>query len=310
MSNNGITRAFEECPSGVRDVSFFKRCGALAADIKLGHTIFALPFALLSTFLAAGGLPKPGQILLILVCMVTARTVAMAVNRLLDADLDAKNPRTARRAIPAGLLPRSFVWTAVLLCSALFIGATVLFRTRYDNPWPLYLSVPVLAFLSAYPLMKRFTRLCHYYLGAALALAPVCAWLAIRGDVGLPPLLMGAAVLLWTAGFDIIYACQDYQSDLKTGTFSVPAKFGIAKALWISRLTHAASAALLVALGLHSPQLATLYFVGVACAIGLLVVEHAIVSPTDLSKVGLAFFTINGLISLLLGTLGILDVFF
>jgi 4-hydroxybenzoate polyprenyltransferase len=316
VSSNGITPAFEQSPGctsgaqpGVQAVSFLERCRAFASDIKLGHTIFALPFALLSTFLAADGLPKVGQLLLILLCMVTARTVAMAVNRLLDADLDARNPRTARRAIPAGLLSRPFVWTVVLLCSALFIGATALFQTRYHNPWPLYLSVPVLAFLSGYPLMKRFTRLCHYYLGAALALAPVCAWLAIRGNLAWPPLLMAGGVLLWTAGFDIIYACQDYESDLRTNTFSVPAKFGIPAALWIARLTHAASAALLIALGLHSPQLSTLYFVGVACAIALLVIEHAIVSPTDLSKVGLAFFTINGIISLLLGTLGILDVF-
>jgi 4-hydroxybenzoate polyprenyltransferase len=297
-------------PSMAPCPSLSARLGAFAADIKLGHTIFAMPFALLSTFLAAGGWPKAGQLLLIVVCMVTARTVAMAVNRLLDADLDAKNPRTARRAIPAGLLSRPFVWTIVIVCAATFIGATALFRTRYDNPWPLYLSVPVLLFLSAYPLMKRFTRLCHYYLGAALALAPVCAWLAISAGLAIEPLLMAGAVLLWTAGFDIIYACQDYESDVKTGTFSVPARVGIAAALWIARLTHVGAAALLIALGLRSEPLSTLYFTGVACAIALLVVEHSLVSPTDLSKVNLAFFTINGVISLLLGVLGILDVFY
>jgi 4-hydroxybenzoate polyprenyltransferase len=290
--------------------TFTARFGAFAADIKLGHTIFAMPFALLSTFLAARGLPRAGQLLLIVVCMVTARTVAMAVNRLLDAELDAKNPRTARRAIPAGMLSRGFVWAVVVACAAVFIAAAALFRVWYDNPWPLYLCVPVLLFLSAYPLMKRFTRLCHYYLGAALALAPVCAWLAISGGVALEPVLMAGAVLLWTAGFDIIYACQDCESDLRTGTFSVPSRFGIAAALWIARCTHLGASALLITLGLRSELLSTLYFVGVACAIALLVVEHSLVSPADLSKVNLAFFTINGVISLLLGVLGILDVFY
>ena len=172
----------------------------------------------------------------------------------------------------------------------------------------MYLSIPVLAFISAYPLLKRFTRLCHYYLGAALGLAPFCAWLAIRGSIDLTPLIMGAAVLLWTAGFDIIYACQDYQSDLETGTFSLPAKLGIGPALWISRLTHATSAGLILVLGWYCPALGILYFAGAGIAIALLIIEHSLVQPADLSKVGLAFFTINGIISLLLGTLGIVDV--
>src|SRR4051812_45262199 len=201
-----------------------------------------MPFALLSTFLAAhqrwNGLPKWGQLGLILICMVTARTVAMASNRLLDAKLDAKNPRTARRAIPSGALSRGFVGSALTLCAIAFIAATSLIGIFYSNWLPLILSIPVLAFLASYPLLKRFTRLCHYYLGTALALAPVCAWIAIAGTIALPPLLMALAVLSWTAGFDIIYACQDYQSDLETGVISVPAKVGIAKALWIARLTH------------------------------------------------------------------------
>jgi 4-hydroxybenzoate polyprenyltransferase len=281
-----------------------------ARDIKLSHTIFAMPFALLSTFLAANGWPKWGQLGLILICMVAARTVAMAANRLLDAELDAKNPRTARRAIPSGALSRTFVMSILTLCAIAFIGSTALFGFFYRNWLPLILSVPVLLFLASYPLLKRFTRLCHYYLGAALALAPVCAWIAIAGNVRLAPILMALAVLSWTAGFDIIYACQDYQSDLETGVVSVPAKVGIGKALWISRLTHVFSLFMLVLLGITTPQLGILYFIGVGCAGVLMLIEHSLVKPTDLSKVGLAFFTVNGIISVLVGTLGIIDVFF
>lgn len=288
--------------------SLAARLSVFAADIKIGHTVFALPFALLSTVLAAGGWPKIGQLLLILACMVTARTVAMAANRLLDAELDAKNPRTARRAIPSGALTRAFYWTITLLCITGFVAATAGFRVLYHNPWPLRLSLPVLAMLSAYPLLKRFSRFCHYYLGACLAIAPVCAWVAIRGSINPPPFWMFGAVLLWTAGFDIIYACQDYESDLACGVFSVPARVGIKKALWISRFTHAACVGMLIGLGLSTPALGTLYFIGVAAAVGLLLTEHSLVRADDLSKVNLAFFTVNGIISLLLGTLGIIDV--
>jgi 4-hydroxybenzoate polyprenyltransferase len=232
----------------------------------------------------------------------------MAANRLLDAAIDAKNPRTARRAVPSGRLSRSFVGGALVLCCAIFITACAGFGLLYANPWPLVLSVPVLAFLSAYPLLKRFTRLCHYYLGAALALAPICAWVAIGGTIAVEPIIMAFAVLTWTAGFDIIYACQDYDCDVRDGVHSVPAKVGVARALWVSRITHIVCVALLVTLGFVSPQLRALYFAGVACAVVLLCVEHAIVKPNDLSKVGLAFFTINGIVSLLLGTLGVIDV--
>jgi 4-hydroxybenzoate polyprenyltransferase len=241
--------------------------------------------------------------------MVTARTVAMAANRLLDAALDAKNPRTAGRAIPSGALSRGFYGGIVLLCITGFIAATAGFRVMYGNPWPLRLSVPVLAFLSAYPLLKRFTRLCHYYLGACLAIAPICAWVAIRGTIDPPPFWMFGAVLCWTAGFDIIYACQDYQSDLACGVFSVPARIGIPAALWVSRATHALCVAMLIGLGLSTPALGGLYFTGVGIAVALLIVEHSLVAADDLSKVNLAFFTVNGIISVLLGAMGIIDVF-
>jgi len=207
---------------------FGAKLAIFANDIKIQHTVFALPFALLSTFLAADGMPQVGELLLILICMVTARTVAMAANRLLDARIDSLNPRTARRAIPSGVLSARFFGTILGLCSICFIAATSAFYFAYHNPWPLVLSIPVLLFLSAYPLLKRLTRLCHYWLGAALALAPVCAWVAIKSDLELPPLLMFVAVLFWTAGFDIIYACQDYEVDVKFGLFSVPSGIGSA----------------------------------------------------------------------------------
>lgn len=290
--------------------SLGQRLCVLARDIKVSHTVFAMPWALLATFLAApGGRPHPGQLVMIIVCMVCARTVAMAANRLLDAAIDANNPRTARRAVPSGQLSRGFMVGTIAACSALFIAATAMFWILFDNVWPAALSLPVLAFLSAYPLLKRFTRLCHYYLGTALALAPVCAWVAIAGTIAPEPLWMAAAVLLWTAGFDIIYACQDYDSDVEHGIFSVPSRLGIGPALWVARLTHAACIAMLVALGIASVQLGTLYFAGVGIAVALLLIEHSLVRPTDLSKVGLAFFTINGIISLLMGVLGICDVF-
>ncbi len=280
-------------------------------DIKISHSVFAMPWAILAAAMAwhrVGG-PLLGKLALIVLCMVTARTVAMASNRVLDAELDRKNPRTARRALPSGQLSLRFVTMIMILCAAAFVAATALFWLVYANAWPLALALPVLAFLASYPLLKRFSRLCHYYLGTALALAPICAWIAIAGTVALPPVLMAVAVLCWTAGFDIIYACQDYESDLETGVVSVPAKSGIARALWISRVTHVISFAALVALGLLTPELSRLYFIGVALAGALLVIEHAIVKPNDLSKVGLAFFTINGVISLVIGTLGVIDVF-
>lgn len=289
------------------------RIADLAADIKLSHSIFAMPWALLSMCLAAlyqpRGLPYLGQIVSIVICMILARTVAMAANRLLDARLDALNPRTARRAIPAGKLSSSFVISSMVACAVAFVGTTSVFGIVYNNYLPLIFSIPVLLFISAYPFLKRFTRLCHYYLGACLALAPVCAWIAIAGKLDLAPFLMAGAVLCWTAGFDIIYACQDFESDRAIGVFSVPAKFGIGPALWIARVTHIACIALLVRLGMTVPQFGALYFTAVGIAVSLLAIEHALVKPNDLSKVNLAFFTINGVISLVIGALGILDVY-
>jgi 4-hydroxybenzoate polyprenyltransferase len=240
--------------------------------------------------------------------MVSGRTVAMVANRLLDADFDKANPRTARRAIPGGRLSPAFMWMSLAISSLIFVAGASGFFFAYHNRWPIILAVPVLIFLVGYSLMKRYTRLCHYYLGAALALAPLCAWLAIAGTISLPPILMAGAVVLWTAGFDILYACQDYAFDVEHGLFSVPSKIGIAPALWVSRLTHVCCVGFLVALDVTPPELGLFFGIGVGIAMVLLVIEHSLVKPTDLSKLNLAFFTLNGVISLILGGLGVVDV--
>ena len=313
MRESPVTFATHTSPASEisRPVSLTGKLRLFANDIKIQHTIFALPWAILSAVLA--GRTVPGsltftKILLVIVCMVTARTVAMAANRLLDAELDAKNPRTARRALPSGSLSRRFVAMLLLICCAGFIAACAGFWFLDCNPWPAALSIPVLIYLCAYPLMKRFTRLCHYYLGAALALAPVCTWVAVAGRLDWPPVVMFVIVAAWTAGFDIIYACQDYASDIANGVFSVPAKIGIGRALWVSRTTHLLAAIMLIVLGHIIPQFGIFYFSGAGMAIGLLVIEQSLVRPNDLSKVNLSFFTINGVISVLLATLGIVDL--
>ncbi|MFN4243792.1 MAG: UbiA-like polyprenyltransferase [Tepidisphaerales bacterium] len=280
----------------------------LAKDIKLSHTVFALPFALLATFLAAGGWPRTGQLGLIVLCMVTARTVAMVANRLLDARLDGLNPRTRGRAIPSGRVSGGFAAAAMAASGAAFLAACGGFYLAYGNPWPALLGPVVLAFLVAYPLMKRVTSLCHYYLGLALAAAPVCAWLAVSGEVGAGAWVLAGAVLMWTAGFDILYASQDYASDVQTGVFSVPARLGLRRAFWVSRASHVVAGGLLLALPLAAPQLGWLYVAGATAACVLLVVEHCIVSPDDLTRLNMAFFTLNGCVSLVVGTLGIVDV--
>ncbi len=280
----------------------------IARDIKLSHTLFAMPFALLATFMASGGWPRPGILLLIILCMVFARTVAMSMNRILDARLDQLNPRTAGRALPSGKVSLTFYTGVALACMAGFVLATAGFWHFYKNPWPLLLSVPVLAYLCGYPLMKRFTQLCHYYLGLALGLAPLCAWVAVVGRADWPPAVMCLAVFCWTAGFDIIYACQDYESDRQTGTISIPAKRGIAPALWVARLTHLLCWLLLVLLWVIAPHLGWAFLAAVSAAGILLIYEHSLVKPHDLSKLSMAFFTMNGIISSMLGLAGIIDV--
>jgi len=279
-----------------------------AEMIKIGHSVFALPFALASAALAmkAEGGWSTRQALWIVFCAVCARTAAMAQNRLVDARLDAENPRTAGRALPAGRVTRGFVAALVALGAALFV-----FGAAQLNRLCLYLSPVVLAVLLTYPYAKRFTALCHVWLGLSLGLSPVGAWIAVRGAFAgmATPLLLGGAVTLWTAGFDVIYACQDFEHDRRSGLRSVPARLGVAGALRLSTALHATCLALLLAVFVVNPDVSWLYGAGLAAAAALLVYEHAIVSPTDLSRVDVAFFTLNGVVSLVLGAATVADAF-
>lgn len=279
-------------------LSFFRK---LLELIRFSHTIFALPFALASAALAwkLDGFRWP-DLIGILLAMVTARSFAMAVNRLADRTLDARNPRTAARHLPAGTLSTSSVIAFTAVCAAAFIASTVLFLLREPpNPWPLILSVPVLIFLAGYSWTKRFTSLAHYWLGVALALAPLAAWIAIRGFDGIAiPAVLAAGVLFWVAGFDILYACQDAEFDRSEGLHSVPARFGIRGALRIAAASHAVSFGFLVALGFTTPLLGRIYL-GAMTAVGLLLmVQHSLVKPDDLRRVNQAFFQVNAIISM------------
>lgn len=279
--------------------------------IKFSHSLFALPFALLATFLAArtcGGLPSGSQLALIVACMVGARSAAMTFNRIADAEIDARNPRTAMRALPAGRISRGAAWSFFATSCGLFLAGCGGFWMLHGNAWPLLLSPAVLGVVCGYSFTKRFTRWSHVVLGAAIALAPVAAWVAIApGTLGATAWLLMGAVTFWIGGFDLIYACQDVAFDRAAGLHSVPARLGVPAALWLARGFHAATVVLLLAVG-RSASLGVYYHVGVACVTVLLIVENAIVSPKDLSRVNLAFFTINGVVGLVLGALGIVDV--
>jgi 4-hydroxybenzoate polyprenyltransferase len=279
----------------------WRRVRTLLEMIRFSHTLFALPFALLSAALAWQGENTPFRwldLLGILLCMVFARSAAMAFNRLADQPFDAANPRTAGRHLPSGQLTRQSVWIFTAVCAVGFIASTALFLLS-DNPWPLYLSVPVLLFISAYSFTKRFTALSHFWLGTSLLLAPLAAWIAIRGLQELAtPLVLGLAVLFWVAGFDIIYACQDVDFDRKAKLASVPAWLGVAASLRVALVCHAIMVALLVALyWAATPHLGMIYLAGVAAVALLLAYEHWLVRPDDLSRVNQAFFHVNGVIS-------------
>lgn len=262
--------------------------------IKFEHTVFALPFALLSALLASDGWPKAEKIVWIVVAMVGARSAAMAFNRLADFRIDALNPRTRNRALPAGHLGRIFVAVFTLGSGAVFILAASQLNTLCFR-----LSFPLLIVLFLYSYSKRFTRLSHFYLGFCLGMAPLGSWIAIRGEVGWPPLLLGLAVLLWTAGFDIIYSCQDVDFDRRHALFSIPEGFGIGRALKVSRALHLGM--LLVLLVLVGVQgLGWISLLGILLVAALLWYEHRLVRPRDLSRVNAAFFTVNGYISILL----------
>jgi 4-hydroxybenzoate polyprenyltransferase len=283
------------------------RIRLLLGLIRFSHTVFALPFALSSAALAwqARWPVAPQQLALdllgVLLCMVFARSAAMAFNRLADRHIDAKNPRTAARHLPAGLLTPAAVWTFTVVCSAAFVASTLLFIVSSNNWWPLYLSVPVLLFVCAYSYTKRFTALAHFWLGASLLLAPLSAWIALRGMDGVfgTPLVLGLAVLFWVAGFDILYACQDVEFDRKAGLVSVPARLGVRNSLRAALVCHVVMVALLVLLfWVAQPLHGIVYGLGVAAVALLVGYEHSLVRPDDLSRVNQAFFTVNGVISI------------
>jgi len=282
--------------------------------VRFSHTVFALPFAVTAALLAARRGIDPGLVsgpfgwlrpaAGILLCMVAARTAAMAFNRLVDRTIDAANPRTATRHLPRGAVGVAEVLGLVVVSAAVFVAATLLFL---PNWLPLVLALPVLAWLLGYSYAKRFTPLAHLWLGAALGFAPIAAWIALRGQTLLetpadilPAAILGLAVTLWVAGFDIIYACQDAAFDAAHGLRSIPARLGVPRALSLAKWLHAATLCVLAMLPGLVPELGPIYWVAWAAIAGLLVWEHALVKPDDLSRVNQAFFTANAAIGLLL----------
>lgn len=270
--------------------------------IKFSHTLFALPFALLAAVLAARGLPSWPTLGKILLAMVGARSAAMSHNRLTDRAIDGANPRTASRALPSGALTVGFVWAFLAVSVALFLIAAASL-----NRATLLLSPVALALLFFYAYTKRFTWLSHVVLGLCLALAPVGAWIAVTGSIAWPPILLGLAVLLWTAGFDILYALQDEEHDRKTGLQSLPARWGTRTALAVSALLHAAMIPLLIAVERLSGG-GPVFTAGILATAAALLYQHAIVRPGDLSRINAAFFTANGFVSVALAVCGIADV--
>ncbi len=279
--------------------------------IKFSHTIFALPFAMVGFFLGTQAMADGVNLrllTLVLSCMVLARSAAMAFNRYLDRDIDKLNPRTATREIPAGVINPQSALFFVVACSVLFI-----FTTWLINPICFYLSPIALAITLGYSYTKRFSGICHFVLGLGLALAPIGAYLAVTGKFEIIPLLYSGVVLFWVAGFDIIYALQDEAFDRANGLFSIPVYLGKKKALRLSEFCHLVSAGLLIAAGVlitqQFPHITWVHWSGVSVFIILLIYQHLLVKPNDLSKVNLAFFTTNGVASVIFGVLMILDFY-
>ncbi|NTV48862.1 MAG: 4-hydroxybenzoate octaprenyltransferase [Geobacteraceae bacterium] len=260
--------------------------------IKFSHTIFALPFALTGALLAAGGLPSIYQTLWIILAMVGARTAAMAMNRLIDAGIDARNPRTAGRAIPAGLISKGMTLFFIVAAVAL-----MMFAAQMLNPLCLKLSPIALFFLLLYSYCKRFTALAHVVLGICLAAAPIGAWIAIRGTIDAPALVLGGVVLFWVAGFDILYALQDLEFDRSAGLHSIPVALGVNGSLWAARIFHAVMIVLLFTL-FSIMHLGIFFLVGIFVVLAMLLYEHWLLKDGNLDKLDAAFFNMNGYISI------------
>jgi 4-hydroxybenzoate polyprenyltransferase len=289
---------------------------ALLRDIKISHTIFAMPFAILGGFMAAtdqGGVIWGtfwGQLVGIVVCMVFARTVAMLANRILDVRIDADNPRTSGRAIPSGKATTKNAIAFLLMSALLFIATTAGFGFLWDNWLPLMLSIPVLGWLSTYPLIKRCTWMCHLYLGATLAMSPIAAAITVQPSFALAPQLwlLSAMVMFWVAGFDIIYALQDVQSDREHRIYSMPASLGEGTAMWISKVLHLLCVAALCGVYAIDPQLHEIFLLGVIVVAIVLAFEHLTVNRWGTTKMAMTFFTLNGVVSCLLGAAGVIDL--
>ena len=283
-------------------------------DIKLAHSVFAMPFAILAAFLVRDAAADWGRFVgllaIIVVCMFFARTWAMLVNRIADARIDADNPRTMRRAIPSGALAQRRAVGFALGSGVLFGASCAVFLVLYGNPWPLLLSVPALVWIAFYSFTKRFTWLCHLFLGGALAASPVAAAIAVDPSrlPGTPAVWwLAGMVLVWVAGFDVIYALQDLGFDRVVGLRSVPVRFGWRGAAWISRGLHVLALGALVGAGLADARFGALWWGGVAAVAGLVVVEHAVLAIRGRAGLPMAFFTCNGVISVVLGLAGVLD---
>ena len=270
--------------------------------VSFSHTVFALPFALLSMITAARGLPEYRVLLWILIAMVSARTSAMAFNRVADAKIDGKNPRTKDRHLPSGKVGILEVMFIVIISSALFI-----FSAYKLNKLCLVLSPVALLIILSYSYSKRFTYLNHFWLGLSLSIAPVGAWIAVRGEMALPPIVLGISVLFWVAGFDIIYSLQDYKFDKKSGLHSLVVKLGIKKALIASRILHLMTLVTLYIFSIIS-GLGIIFKIALVITAFLLLYEHSLVKPEDLTKINLAFFTLNGTISVILLLAGSIDI--
>jgi len=284
------------------NAGLFRKITVFLEMIKFSHTIFALPFALTGALLAARGLPGGIQVFWIILAMVGARTAAMGLNRLIDADIDARNPRTAGRAIPAGLIGKGM--TLAFICASL---ALLLVAAAKLNPLCLKLSPLAVFFLVLYSYCKRFTALAHVVLGICLAAAPIGAWIAIRGTLDPPALVLGGIVLFWVAGFDILYALQDLEFDRAAGLHSIPVALGVNGSLWAARLFHLVMLALLAMLWL-AMGLGSFFMVGIAVVVAMLAYEHWLLRNGDLTKLDAAFFNMNGYISVAILIFTALDV--
>jgi 4-hydroxybenzoate polyprenyltransferase len=282
---------------------FRRRAGVYLELVKFSHTIFALPFAFMGALLAAGGMPTAGQLFWILAAMVGARTGAMACNRLLDFGIDALNPRTKDRPLPAGQVSPWQVSLLILASYGIFI-----FAASRLNHICFILSPYVVIILSLYSLAKRFTSYTHYILGFSLGMSPIGAWLAVSGSLTWTPVFLGLAVLCWVSGFDLLYALQDIEFDREAGLFSLPLKLGIPATLKLAKRLHLAMLGLLFLVFLSSPYLGWLYLLGLLIAAALLHYEHQLISADDLSRIDAAFFTMNGYLSVSLFLLTAIDI--